>query len=144
MSPTSIIPRSRRSSARSGFTLIELLIVIVIIGILAAIAMPKLAKTRERGYFRAMTSDMRNLVTQQEIYYSSPANQTYANQVSAIANFQMSPGVNISITTAGTTGWAATATHQALLSTQMCAVFIGNAAPEPPASTPGMVTCTGE
>ena len=46
---------------RKGFTLIELLIVIVIIGILAAIAIPKFGKTREKAYFKAMQSDLRNL-----------------------------------------------------------------------------------
>ena len=50
---------------RQGFTLIELLIVIVIIGILAAIAIPKFGKTREKAYFKAMMSDLRNLQSQQ-------------------------------------------------------------------------------
>ena len=53
-----------------GFTVIELLIVIVIIGIVAAIAIPKFSATRERAYFAAMRSDLRNLAAQQEIYYA--------------------------------------------------------------------------
>ena len=67
------------SKKRDGFTLIELLIVIVIIGILAAIAIPKFGKTREKAYFKAMMSDLRNLQSQQEVYYSNPVNgYTYA------------------------------------------------------------------
>src|SRR5256885_12558966 len=53
---------------RKGFTLIELLIVVVIIGILAAIAIPKFANTKEKAYLTAMKSDLRNLVTAEEAF----------------------------------------------------------------------------
>src|SRR3982074_960484 len=55
---------------RKGFTLIELLIVVVIIGILAAIAIPKFANTKTKAYTAAMKSDLRNLVTAEESYFS--------------------------------------------------------------------------
>ena len=51
-----------------GFTLIELLIVVVIIGILAAIAIPKFANSKEKAYIAAMKSDLRNILTAQENY----------------------------------------------------------------------------
>src|SRR5258708_39833045 len=57
-------------NTRKGFTLIELLIVVVIIGILAAIAIPKFASTKEKAYLASMKSDLRNLVTAQEAYFS--------------------------------------------------------------------------
>jgi type IV pilus assembly protein PilA len=132
--------------ARKGFTLIELLIVIVIIGILAAIAIPKFGKTREKAYFKAMQSDLRNLQSQQEIYFSNPASAyTYAGTVTALTDFVPSQGVVVSIAENTTTGWSATASHDALdASTQTCAVFINGAASVAPAATPGVITCTGE
>ena len=134
------------TSRRSGFTLIELLIVIVIIGILAAIAIPKFGKTRERAYFKALMSDLRNLQAQQEIYFGLPQNGfSYATSTTDLANFKTSTGVTVAITTAASSGWAATGAHAGLTAAQTCAVFAGTVSAVPaPASTPGVVTCTGE
>jgi type IV pilus assembly protein PilA len=131
------------SKTRKGFTLIELLIVIVIIGILAAIAIPKFGKTREKAYFKAMMSDLRNLNAQQEIYYSNPQNNyQYAPSVANLIDFVPSQGVTVGVVTGGITGWSATAGHQALTTAQLCAVFIGSAAAVSPAVTPGVVACS--
>jgi len=56
---------------RKGFTLIELLIVVVIIGILAAIAIPKFASTKEKAYLASMRSDLRNLATTEEGFFGT-------------------------------------------------------------------------
>ncbi len=61
---------------RKGFTLIELLIVVVIIGILAAIAIPKFANTKQKAYVTAMKSDLRNLVTAEEAYFADSSQYT--------------------------------------------------------------------
>ena len=132
---------------RDGFTLIELLIVIVIIGILAAIAIPKFGKTREKAYFKAMMSDLRNLQSQQEVYYSNPANSySYANSTANLTDFNPSQGVSVGGFVAGQTGWGATATHAALATTQICGIFVGTLTGTlpGPALTPGIVMCTGE
>lgn len=57
-----------------GFTLIELLIVVAIIGILAAIAIPQFASYRAKSYNSAATSDLKNIKTNLESYY---ADNTY-------------------------------------------------------------------
>ena len=56
-----------------GFTLIELMIVIAIIGILAAIAIPQFSAYRKRSYNSAAQSDLRNIATAQEAYYVDAA-----------------------------------------------------------------------
>src|SRR5438034_2666189 len=61
---------------RKGFTLIELLIVVVIIGILAAIAIPKFANTKEKAYISSMKSDLRNMVTAEEAYFADSVKYT--------------------------------------------------------------------
>ena len=60
---------------KKGFTLIELLIVVAIIGILAAIAIPQFASYRAKSYNTASESDLRNFRTQMESYYAD--NQQY-------------------------------------------------------------------
>ena len=101
-----------------GFTLIELLIVVVIIGILAAIAIPKFSATREKAYFAAMKSDLKNLASQQEIYYAD--NYSYTTSTVDLA-FTNSEGVTVGIA-ASTSGWAASATHSALGTAEGCVV----------------------
>ena len=55
--------RRRPRMNKKGFTLIELLIVVVIIGILAAIAIPRFGATRDRAFVSAMQSDLNQVRT---------------------------------------------------------------------------------
>jgi len=60
----------RKKRNQKGFTLIELMIVIAIIGILAAIAIPQFTKYRAKAFNAAALSDTRNLKTDLEAYYA--------------------------------------------------------------------------
>lgn len=124
-------------SHTSGFTLIELLIVVVIIGILAAIAVPKFSQTKGKAYTAAMRSDLRNLATAEESYYYDQ--DTYTTNLPAV-KFTPSPGVVLTIVQAGPAGWAAKATHP-LASVTQCSIFVGNATPIPPATVEMSVAC---
>jgi prepilin-type N-terminal cleavage/methylation domain-containing protein len=119
-----------------GFTLIELLIVIVIIGLLAAIAIPKFANTKEKAYLAQMKTDLRNLATVQEAYLYD--HNAYSTSFPATV-FTVSAGVNgVSISTIPA-GWQATISHT--LTSKTCAIFV-NAPPVAPATQEGVPTCT--
>jgi len=124
---------------RKGFTLIELLIVVVVIGILATIAIPKFSAMRTKAFIAAVTSDLKNLASQQEIYLST--DYTYT---SVIANLDITvtDAVTLTVNEATGTGWAATGTHSGLGGEQ-CGIYFGSAAATgaSPATAPGTVTC---
>src|SRR5438034_6969623 len=87
---------------RKGFTLIELLIVVVIIGILAAIAIPKFANTKEKAYLASMKSDLRNLITAEEAYFADSVKYT-SNLGTAYATTSGVVGPTITVTSNGFT-----------------------------------------
>ena len=125
---------------RKGFTLIELLIVVVIIGILAAIAIPKFANTKERAYIAAEQSDLRNLVTAEEAYFA--ANTTYTTTVGGTGvNFNSSAGVTVTIGAAGGSGWNATSYHNS--TTVTCMIWSGDSTTYSNGAPEGAPKCNG-
>lgn len=114
------------SKTRKGFTLIELLIVVVIIGILAAIAIPKFATTKEKAYLATMKTDLRNLVTAEEGYFAD--NQAFTTDLVAL-NFDPSTNVTVVVNSAAGADWNATATHALLTAGQQCVVGVGAGVP---------------
>ena len=113
---------------QKGFTLIELLIVVVIIGILAAIAIPKFANTKDKAYVAAMKSDLRNLATYEEQYAADNNGAYFSGTATNAAPIQgFTPSKDVTIVAIAVTGpppsWTATSTHA--LSAKTCSNATG-------------------
>ncbi len=118
----------------SGFTIIELLIVMVIIGLLASIAIPKFAGSKERAFMSAMKSDLRNLATYEESYQSD-----FFAYTTAPSDFVATTGVTGLSIVITADGWTAVVAHSA--TTKTCAIFTGSTS-QAPATTEGVPTCS--
>jgi prepilin-type N-terminal cleavage/methylation domain-containing protein len=120
---------------RKGFTLIELLIVVVIIGILAAIAIPKFAATKDKAKLASVKTDLRNMMTAQEAYFSDAS----AGYTSTLTTTMFQPSAGNTFTTAGTANsWSGTVTNASItVNPKSCTVTVGGTA-----TTDGQIICS--
>ena len=124
---------------RKGFTLIELLIVVVIIGILAAIAIPKFAATKDKAKLSSVKTDVRNTMSLMEGYASDSGK--YVNPV--VANIPVSAGNTITAATANASGngYTITVTNTSISAGQKtCTVQVGADAPSE--QSDGKIICS--
>lgn len=127
-------PMDRRAARRSspsitsvppgnghGFTLIEILVVLIVVGILAAIAIVQFGRARERAYIGAMMADLHNAAVYEELYATDNGGAYFsgtATSASPLQNFRASKDVTVTLTagvalTPGSSGptWIGVATH---------------------------------
>jgi prepilin-type N-terminal cleavage/methylation domain-containing protein len=122
---------------RKGFTLIELLIVVLIIGILAAIAIPKFSNVKQKAYKSQAVSDLTSLRVAEETFY---ADSNRYGQLSELATFSSTNGLGITLIGNSTSYWSATVTHPHLPG-MVCAVAIATVNPVDAGAGEGEPVC---
>jgi prepilin-type N-terminal cleavage/methylation domain-containing protein len=105
--------------ARNGFTIMEVVIVVLIIALLAAIAIPKYWGSKDRAYIAAMQADLRTASIYEEQYALENHGQYFSGVATAdnpVEGFRASPGVTVTLTaaeilTSHLYSWTGTARH---------------------------------
>lgn len=143
-------------AGRRGFTIIELLTVVAIMGLLATLALPKLAATRQRATVATMISDLKNLLTAQEAFFVAYRDYGGGLALTEVPGpgaagrvvSRLSPGNQAVVTRqsgAGGVGWSATITNPTVTdpTRDTCGIFVGANSYSPNAAVlmPGTVAC---
>ncbi len=126
-------------SNRRGFTLIELLIVVVVIGLLASIAIPKFAATKDKAKMASVRSDLRNTMTAQEAYFADYNTFGDLAQLQVNSNFLLSNG-NSGTVAPDVSGYTATISNSTItIGITQCTVQAGAGAAS---SLDGVIICS--
>jgi len=125
-----------KMSRRSGFTFVELMVVMLLIGALSSMAVPRFREYKARAFIAAMQSDLGNLKIAQETYWAE--NQKYATDTTGL-EFRITTKVAITLTSADVLhGYTAVATHSGVPGKQ-CETAMG---PEAAPKDQGAIVCS--
>jgi len=102
-----------RTMNKKGFTLIELMIVVAIIGILAAIAIPQFSSYRVKSYNTKASAELRSAYTACQVYFSTEGSTFCGTDGMHAQKFYNSNDVTLEITDSSLDNWTATAKHDA-------------------------------
>ena len=117
---------------RAGFTFVELMVVVLFLGILASMAVPRFREFKTRAYLATMQSDLGNLRIAQEEYWAQHA--AYATDTAALG-VRITANVNVAISSANLVGgYTAIATHSNVPGRQCVTAMGAEAAPREPGS----------
>jgi prepilin-type N-terminal cleavage/methylation domain-containing protein len=104
----------RRKEGQKGFTLIELMIVIAIIGILAAIAIPQFVSYRQKGYNTQAKAELKSFYTACQAYFSDNVPSDCSTSLVSSLFIPQSPSVQLTVLAgSGTSMVGTTSYHQA-------------------------------
>jgi type IV pilus assembly protein PilA len=129
--------------AERGFSLVELLVVILVIGILAAIAIPVLMRQREKGWDAAVASDLRNAAIAQDAFLTEGGPGNYATTVEQLVSLGFRPSAEShyfgGVFAMGVNSWGA---HYCLTAQSRSGNYLGYSSDHGPVSKPQGIDAT--